>query len=72
MFISRSSPFVVHKIIINSTTYCYNRLSVSSSIRMADDVDYEAQFKKLEKEAEERLDDKVNELMSNIETVGQK
>lgn len=39
---------------------------------MADDVDYEAQFKKLEKEAEERLDDKVNELMSNIETVGQK
>lgn len=48
------------------------RLPVSSSIRMADDVDYEAQFKKLEKEAEERLDDKVNELMRNIETVGQK
>ena len=73
MFISRSSPFVVHKIIIIILQHIVtNRLPVSSSIRMADDVDYEAQFKKLEKEAEERLDDKVNELMSNIETVGQK
>ncbi|KAL3774042.1 hypothetical protein ACHAW5_003957 [Stephanodiscus triporus] len=36
----------------------------------AEDVDYEAQFKKLQKEAEERLDDKVEELMKNIDTVG--
>ena len=44
---------------------------MSTAVRMADDVDYESQFKKLEKEAEERLDDKVEELMKNIETVGQ-
>ena len=38
----------------------------------AEDVDYEAAFKKLQKEAEERLDDKVEELMKNIDTVGTK
>ena len=31
---------------------------------------YEESFKKLQKEAEERLEDKVNELMKNIDTVG--
>ena len=49
----------------------YNRPAVQSSIRMADDVDYEAQFKKLQSEAEERLEEKVEDLMKNIETVGQ-
>ena len=45
---------------------------MSTAVRMADDVDYEAQIKKLQKDAEERMDDKVEELMKNIETVGQK
>jgi len=34
--------------------------------------DFEAEIKKLEKEAEERLDDKIAELMSNIEKTGKK
>ena len=34
------------------------------------DINYEESFKKLQKEAEERLEDKVNELMKNIDTVG--
>ena len=46
------------------------RPAVRTAIR-AEDVDYEAQFNKLQKEAEERLDEKVEELMKNIETVGQ-
>lgn len=49
-----------------------SRPAVQSSIRMADDVDYEAQFKKLQSEAEDRLEEKVEDLMKNIETVGQK
>ena len=32
--------------------------------------DWEAEFKKMEKEAEERLDAKVDEMMSNIEKTG--
>jgi hypothetical protein len=36
----------------------------------AADMDYEAELKKLEKEAEERLDAKVAELMGNIATTG--
>eukprot|EP00585_Thalassiosira_rotula_P012777 CAMPEP_0196129528 /NCGR_PEP_ID=MMETSP0910-20130528/162_1 /TAXON_ID=49265 /ORGANISM="Thalassiosira rotula, Strain GSO102" /LENGTH=69 /DNA_ID=CAMNT_0041388639 /DNA_START=85 /DNA_END=294 /DNA_ORIENTATION=+ len=48
------------------------RASVSRTVVKAEDVDYEAQFTKLQKEAEERLDEKVEELMKNIETVGQK
>lgn len=34
--------------------------------------DFESEMKKLEKEAEDRLDGKVAELMSKIETTGQK
>lgn len=49
-----------------------SRPQVSRTVVRAEDVDYEAQFNKLQKEAEERLDDKVEELMKNIETVGQK
>jgi hypothetical protein len=30
------------------------------------------EFKKLEEEAKNRLDEKINELMSNIENVGKK
>lgn len=48
-----------------------NRPVVSRTVVHAEDPDYEAQFDKLQKEAEERLDDKVEELMKNIETVGQ-
>ncbi|KAL7432742.1 hypothetical protein ACHAXM_003248 [Skeletonema potamos] len=47
------------------------RQSVSRTVVRAE-TDYEAKFEKLQKEAEERLDDKVEELMKNIETVGQK
>eukprot|EP00579_Thalassiosira_antarctica_P001264 CAMPEP_0201865672 /NCGR_PEP_ID=MMETSP0902-20130614/486_1 /ASSEMBLY_ACC=CAM_ASM_000551 /TAXON_ID=420261 /ORGANISM="Thalassiosira antarctica, Strain CCMP982" /LENGTH=69 /DNA_ID=CAMNT_0048390481 /DNA_START=86 /DNA_END=295 /DNA_ORIENTATION=+ len=47
------------------------RQTVSRTIVRAEDVDYQAQFTKLQKEAEERLDEKVEELMKNIETVGQ-
>ncbi|EJK77009.1 hypothetical protein THAOC_01189 [Thalassiosira oceanica] len=47
------------------------RPAVSRTAVFAEDVDYEAQFTKMQKEAEERLDDKVEELMKNIETVGQ-
>eukprot|EP00571_Detonula_confervacea_P017333 CAMPEP_0172299656 /NCGR_PEP_ID=MMETSP1058-20130122/1904_1 /TAXON_ID=83371 /ORGANISM="Detonula confervacea, Strain CCMP 353" /LENGTH=69 /DNA_ID=CAMNT_0013009177 /DNA_START=138 /DNA_END=347 /DNA_ORIENTATION=- len=47
------------------------RPTVSRTVVRAEDVDYEAQFNKLQKEAEERLDEKVEELMKNIETVGQ-
>ena len=54
-----------------SLIYKHNRPAVQSSIRMADDVDYEAQFKKLQSEAEDRLEEKVEDLMKNIETVGQ-
>jgi len=39
---------------------------------MAEDRNYEAEFNKLQKEAEERLDEKVAELMKNIDSVGQK
>eukprot|EP00804_Cyclotella_cryptica_P019367 CCRYP_018960-RA/>CCRYP_018960-RA protein AED:0.23 eAED:0.23 QI:171/1/1/1/0/1/2/654/93 len=48
------------------------RSTVSRTVIRAEDTDYEKEFAKLQKEAEERLDDKVAELMSNIETVGQK
>mmetsp|Transcript_14658 Transcript_14658/g.20017 ORF Transcript_14658/g.20017 Transcript_14658/m.20017 type:complete len:85 (+) Transcript_14658:175-429(+) len=35
-----------------------------------EEKDFEAEIKKLEKEAEERLDDKIAELMSNVEKTG--
>jgi RecB family endonuclease NucS len=35
-----------------------------------EEKDYELELKKLEKEAEERLDKKIDELMSKIETTG--
>jgi len=34
--------------------------------------DYEAQLKKLEKEAEERLHEKINEMKSKVATTGSK
>lgn len=46
------------------------RQSVARTVVRAE-PDYDAKFDKLKKEAEERLDDKVEELMKNIETVGQ-
>eukprot|EP00574_Skeletonema_japonicum_P013795 CAMPEP_0201713664 /NCGR_PEP_ID=MMETSP0593-20130828/424_1 /ASSEMBLY_ACC=CAM_ASM_000672 /TAXON_ID=267983 /ORGANISM="Skeletonema japonicum, Strain CCMP2506" /LENGTH=68 /DNA_ID=CAMNT_0048202839 /DNA_START=56 /DNA_END=262 /DNA_ORIENTATION=- len=46
------------------------RQSVSRTVVRAE-PDYDAKFEKLQKEAEERLDDKVEELMKNIDTVGQ-
>ena len=54
-----------------SNLYQYKfRQSVSRTVVRAE-PDYDAKFEKLQKEAEERLDDKVEELMKNIETVGQ-
>ena len=47
------------------------RQSVARTVVRAE-PDYDAKFDKIKKEAEERLDDKVEELMKNIETVGQK
>ena len=48
------------------------RQSVSRTVVRAEDSDeYQSKIAKLQKEAEERLDDKVEELMKNIETVGQ-
>ncbi|KAL3763422.1 hypothetical protein ACHAWU_001995 [Discostella pseudostelligera] len=38
----------------------------------AEDADYEAQFKKLQQEAEDRLEEKVQELMKNVDNVGAK
>ena len=35
-----------------------------------EEKDYEGQLKKLETEAEERLDDKIADMMRNIENVG--
>lgn len=37
-----------------------------------EEKDYEAELKKLEKEAEERMDAKIAELMSKVETTGAK
>jgi mRNA-degrading endonuclease RelE of RelBE toxin-antitoxin system len=34
------------------------------------EADFEGDLKKLQKEAEKRLDDKIAELMANIETTG--
>lgn len=36
-----------------------------------EEKDFEGEIKKLEKEAEERLDAKIKELMSKVETTGQ-
>ncbi|KAL7456363.1 hypothetical protein ACHAWC_007866 [Mediolabrus comicus] len=47
------------------------RQSISRTVVRADSDEYAAQLDKMQKEAEERLDDKVEELMKNIETVGQ-
>ncbi|KAL7437924.1 hypothetical protein ACHAXH_006056 [Discostella pseudostelligera] len=38
----------------------------------AEDADYEAQFKKLQQEAEDRLEEKVQELIKNVDNVGAK
>jgi len=50
-----------------------NRIALNAEPAVADEwkeVDYEAQLATLEKEAEKRLDDKVAELMGDIEKVG--
>lgn len=48
-----------------------HRQSISRTVVRADSDEYAAQLDKMQKEAEARLDDKVDELMKNIETVGQ-
>lgn len=35
-----------------------------------EETDFESQIKKLEREAEDRLDEKVSEMMKNVESVG--
>jgi hypothetical protein len=61
-------------IINNSLTFTISPLcrpAISRTVVRAEPMDYEKEMAKLQKECEERLDDKVAELMSNIETVGQ-
>ena len=48
----------------------YYRQIVSRTVVRAE-PNYEADMAKLQKEAEERLDEKVEELIKNIDTVGQ-
>ena len=67
LFISQCSLYSVFP--LNLYQYKF-RQSVSRTVVRAE-PDYDAKFEKLQKEAEERLDDKVEELMKNIETVGQ-
>ena len=67
LFISQSSLFRVSSPNLYQHKF---RQSVSRTVVRAE-PDYDAKFEKLQKEAEERLDDKVEELMKNIETVGQ-
>eukprot|EP01082_Thalassiosira_pseudonana_P013689 g12303.t1 g12303 contig6:1659222-1659728(+) len=67
------SALVLAAIVASASAFMpVSRPSVSRTVVRAEDADYEKEFAKLQKEAEERLDDKVAELMTNIETVGQK
>jgi hypothetical protein len=52
--------------------FVFSRFGVTRAATplFAADVDYAAELKKLEKEAEERLDAKVAELMGNIANTG--
>jgi hypothetical protein len=44
---------------------------VSSALRAeGNEKDWDAEFQKMQKEAEERLEEKVAEMMSNIEKTG--
>ena len=59
------------------TSVCLSRPFGSSTSLSAekdkwDEKDYEGELQKLEKEAEKRLEDKIAELMSKIETTGSK
>jgi hypothetical protein len=55
----------------NTPRFVFSRFGVSRAAPLfAADMDYEAELKKLEKEAEERLDTKVAELMGNIANTG--
>ncbi|KAL3816573.1 hypothetical protein ACHAXA_003813 [Cyclostephanos tholiformis] len=67
---SNFSPPPSHATTGRSPQLFIDPFAITFTAIRAEDVDYEAQFKKLQKEAEERLDDKVEELMRNIDTVG--
>jgi uncharacterized protein YlxW (UPF0749 family) len=68
--------------IIISSTSLTNRFAVRSSALQAEwspkdgskweEKDYETELKKLEQEAEQRLDAKIAEMMSKIEATGAK
>ncbi len=62
---------LTHTILLLSSKIRPIRASTTTTI-FAEDADYEAQFKKLQQEAEIRLEEKVQELMKNVETVGSK
>jgi hypothetical protein len=54
-----------------STLYALRPFGVTVSLKAEpEEKDWEAEFKKMEKEAEERLDVKVAEMMANIEKTG--
>jgi hypothetical protein len=46
--------------------------SLSAEKDKWEDKDYEGELKKLEKDAEKRLDEKISELMSKVATTGSK
>ena len=60
------TPLVSH----SHARYPTSRQTVSRTAIRAE-IDFDAEIKKLQTEAEERLDEKVEELMKNIDTVGQ-
>ena len=85
LVVSLLSCYIVWKAVslITHHTLYWRRFSVSRQIALSaepawtppeggkwEEKDYEKDFKKLEKEAEDRLDAKVAELMSKIETTG--
>ena len=52
------------------TVLYFRPFGVNSALKAEEDKNWEAEFQKMEKEAEERLEAKVAEMMSNIEKTG--
>lgn len=71
---------IVAALVASATAFAPAPFGVKSSALNAEwkpdgqwkETDFEAEIKKLEKEAEERLDDKIAELTSNIASAGEK
>ena len=61
---------MLHATLKNPFCINFRGFGVTQTVLKAESADYEGDLKKLEKEAEERLDVKIKELMSNIEKAG--